>query len=44
MILNILGTAAILFVMVAPNSQWNGPTEGWARIVGAALVLLAIWL
>jgi hypothetical protein len=38
----IIGFFAALYLLVAPNSQWNSPADGWARIIGFVLILLAI--
>ena len=43
MTLNILGTAAILFVLFARNSDYTSASEGWSRLISALVVLAAIW-
>lgn len=43
MTLPILATAAVLFLMAAPNSDMTSPREGWSRLVGVLIILSAIW-
>lgn len=44
MILNFLGSLAVMmFVVTCGQSDWPDPREGWARLIGAVIILAAIW-
>lgn len=44
MMLKIIATAAVmLLVVLGSHSEWPDPREAWARIIGALVVLLAVW-
>lgn len=44
MILNLFGTAAVvMLVLLGGHSEWPDPKDGWARVIGAAVILAAIW-
>lgn len=44
MMLDICATAAvIMLVVLGSHSEWPDPREGWARIIGAAVIFAAIW-
>lgn len=43
--LNILATCAVIvLVLLGSHSDWPDQNDGLARVVGAAIILLAIWL
>lgn len=45
MIINIFGTSALVLLMVlSAQPEWPDPREGWARVIGAVIILAAIWL